>query len=818
MPEINSFVGGLLGSNAGGSASVLNGGGAPLPATGTTGSMYLDRSVPAYYGPKDATSGWPVNGLPFGLASPLFVPAGAAGIYSVRRLYTWNGLCCRVVRASDSATLDVSFSGNVADYMTVQAWAGGSDVAVSIWYDQSGNARDLIQTTAASRPLFYSTKLYGRDPSIQFDGTSSFLSIPSTIVADRANVSVWMVGRFYQHGGPTQGYWGFGQTANSPDLGLMAYINAFALQPAFGATRLSSGSPRHIPSVTKCVSGLNSSASGLGLYRDSYSTTLSALTAATLNTGGAVGRFAVGDAQARMDLETFIVYPTALSAPNVTAIQSNLSSTFKTNVAPKRIIMTHGDSIMFGVAANMYLRTYAGILSDYFEADTSIGSLGVSGRTLNGDLALRPTMFDPMIVSGAENNLFLQFGTNDLGAGRTAAQLYADVTTYVSGNGSTIPSAASAGWNKVIVSTVLPRSDGGWTGAMETARLSYNDMLRNSNLPLAVFDAASDAVMGGTASTNTALYPDALHPSALGYTYLSSALAAFIKNGAVSVAPVAPTITWLTQPTSGTTGTAMTVAVNTTQLTTVNFQMLDTVGASLGSSIPATVSGGTASTSITRPAVGTGYKIAASGTGATTAQSATFNSIAVPVGGTMTWSATDHSTDFVLSNGNLSISTGQGLARGSAPVASKAYWEVKADLLGSNRILIGIVNAASPVTAYVGSDANGAGFWAAGGILVNGAYFGGSNSWVGYVQGDVIGVALDPTAKLVWFRINAGNWNSNASANPATGTGGVDYSGTAFGSGAIYAAFGATGGGQAITANFGATAFTFTAPSGFAAP
>jgi hypothetical protein len=36
-----------------------------------------------------------------------------------------------------------------------------------------------------------------------------------------------------------------------------------------------------------------------------------------------------------------------------------------------------------------------------------------------------------------------------------------------------------------------------------------------------------------------------------------------------------------------------------------------------------------------------------------------------------------------------------------------------------------------------------------------------------------VGVAVDLTARLAWIRKNAGNWNADAAANPATGANGV---------------------------------------------
>jgi len=76
----------------------------------------------------------------------------------------------------------------------------------------------------------------------------------------------------------------------------------------------------------------------------------------------------------------------------------------------------------------------------------------------------------------------------------------------------------------------------------------------------------------------------------------------------------------------------------------------------------------------------------------------------------------------------------------------------------------------------------------------------------------VIGIAVDFSGQLIWFRVApAGSWNGSGTANPATGVDGISISVIA---GSRFPTM--TGqGGDAITANFGASAFTGVVPSGF---
>ena len=80
--------------------------------------------------------------------------------------------------------------------------------------------------------------------------------------------------------------------------------------------------------------------------------------------------------------------------------------------------------------------------------------------------------------------------------------------------------------------------------------------------------------------------------------------------------------------------------------------------------------------------------------------------------------------------------------------------------------------------------------------------------------GDLVQVAVDTGAGLIWFRnaTKATDWNANASADPATGAGGLDASGLS----AIYAYTALSGSvGAAAVLHGTSDRFTAAAPSGF---
>ena len=188
-----------------------------------------------------------------------------------------------------------------------------------------------------------------------------------------------------------------------------------------------------------------------------------------------------------------------------------------------------------------------------------------------------------------------------------------------------------------------------------------------------------------------------------------------------------------------------------------------------------------------------------------------------------TWDAATV-TAVTLSGGNLvATNTGTTSADQGAKVASasgkssgKYYFEATFTLknnVGANGGL-GISTFASTYTGMGNNATTGSMlFWQSGNAYTNGSPAG--VTITALIQGQVMCLAVDLDNRKIWFRNGAaGNWNQSGTANPATNTGGITIpSGTMV----PIVVFGSSGGvaGNVITANFGATTFTGTAPSGF---
>jgi hypothetical protein len=81
---------------------------------------------------------------------------GAAAAYSLRQLRgSYTGDAIRVRRASDNTELNIGFVNNVLDTASLTTFCSGTNGFVTRWYDQSGNAYNATQTTAANQPQIY---------------------------------------------------------------------------------------------------------------------------------------------------------------------------------------------------------------------------------------------------------------------------------------------------------------------------------------------------------------------------------------------------------------------------------------------------------------------------------------------------------------------------------------------------------------------------------------------------------------------------------------------------------------------------------------
>src|SRR5579864_3424055 len=176
-----------------------------------------------------------------------------------------------------------------------------------------------------------------------------------------------------------------------------------------------------------------------------------------------------------------------------------------------------------------------------------------------------------------------------------------------------------------------------------------------------------------------------------------------------------------------------------------------------------------------------------------------------------------------LSNGNLTntaTSSANAITRSIASHATgKYYFEFTPAASGSIAgIAVGIGTASMINTDYLTQipDSVGVGY---GGTTWNGSGLTGTTTCPALVAAHVFGIAVDFGATLIWvldITGGTGQWNANATANPATGVNGCNFSAAvSSGSGNFEAAVTCSVNTNSVTFNFGGSAYSGSVPSGF---
>lgn len=191
-----------------------------------------------------------------------------------------------------------------------------------------------------------------------------------------------------------------------------------------------------------------------------------------------------------------------------------------------------------------------------------------------------------------------------------------------------------------------------------------------------------------------------------------------------------------------------------------------------------------------------------------------------------TWnpSAAGTGAGLVFSNGNLTAT--QSGANGFNPMktvtghSTGLYYAEYTGILIQTATggIIGLADSGS-LPADIGTTVGTLGFhdsattWRSNNSLYASAVF----MWV---SGNRLGFAVNLTAKLMWLRINGGNWNNDilANQNPVGNVGGIDLTSYMAGATApFYLAFTLYQTGDTVTANFSATGTVDTPPTGYGA-
>lgn len=164
-----------------------------------------------------------------------------------------------------------------------------------------------------------------------------------------------------------------------------------------------------------------------------------------------------------------------------------------------------------------------------------------------------------------------------------------------------------------------------------------------------------------------------------------------------------------------------------------------------------------------------------------------------------TWDPANKGVNTTLSNGNLTASNSTAGADTTFAAIGKTSgkWYFEVTVSSSSALALGVANGSQTTSQYPGQTANAIGYGYNGLIYYNG---GTPHTYSTYTSGDVIGIAYDAGAGTVTFYKNGVSQGSPTAT--LTGT--------------IYPVVGSLGSASyTVTANFGASPFIYTPPSGY---
>lgn len=444
-----------------------------------------------------------------GGTAPLFA-------YSTRKLTaSYTGSALRVVRPSDSATLDVGFVGQELDTTALDAFLGSELGEVDIWYDQSGNGNNATQTTSAIRPRLESGSIAGGPIVIAGSRPlrcqADYFNLPGALSTNRRANNFFAV--LCLTGGGSLFHFG-----TSPQFAV--YQSSGVLTQNFGGSSTWRVQAKH------CLYESRQGASASSIWQDGETQAFGASSTGTM-TGGLLGNTSyAGGFEAQAYYAMAINWGRELSAGERTALQDACNELFEIATPVSNRIIFQGDSICIASqeSASPAYYGYAKMLvtQGLLTKPAAAYSFAGGGQQLQNQIGtFSSTVGVPLAAYSDNRVVLLASGTNDFNVGgRTKAQIYADMQTYcglVRGAGG-----------KVIICTILPAT--GYSGAGETARLDLNADIRAnwSSFADGLCDFADlSSTMGATgAQSNTTLYQDGLHPTRYGQSLLAAKAAA----------------------------------------------------------------------------------------------------------------------------------------------------------------------------------------------------------------------------------------------------------------------------------------------------
>lgn len=150
------------------------------------------------------------------------VTVSSTHAYSFRKLRTaYTGNCVRVRRSSDNTQQDIGFVANYLDTAALKSFVGSNNGFVVTWYDQSGNSRNLTQSTTSVQPRIVNAGAieYRNSRVSIYTSGSTGLTCATGIIGSTYSVS------YVTASGSSSGYKRLINVSNADQIGFHGSLN-----------------------------------------------------------------------------------------------------------------------------------------------------------------------------------------------------------------------------------------------------------------------------------------------------------------------------------------------------------------------------------------------------------------------------------------------------------------------------------------------------------------------------------------------------------------------------------------------------------------
>ncbi len=380
----------------------------------------------------------------------------AAVAYGLRRLVQgYRGAAIRIRRSSDSAEMDIGFSGNELDVVGLLKFVGNSNGVIRTWYDQSGNGKHAAQGGVGTPPTLVASgvlnTLNGK-PTGVFDGGNVLFAAALSVSQPFTQYAVAAPGNTVAHimlGGNTSANGFFTESSrlrmnNGVALTSLAVVNT---------------------NLCHVLSGVQNGASSVVSVNGAYNIGATSFTGLV---GTEVGSWQVGQIPYLGQMSELLIFNGAHDLGLRNLIETSMMGVY--GITRSENFVFDGDSLTIGTGStggqsypNQFMAAIGG---SHFSLND-----GVGGQKLDDMDAAAVSSIDATAYPTARTTLVIWGGTNDLSAGRTPAQTYNFLKTYVTNR------KATGKYDRIVVMTSVPREGN------TAERFAYNDLIRAGMQP-----------------------------------------------------------------------------------------------------------------------------------------------------------------------------------------------------------------------------------------------------------------------------------------------------------------------------------------------